>query len=524
LKIEEGWKMYIDIKRLKGKGFSNTKIAEMLGISRPTVIKYINMDAEEFEKEMQSQQKRTKKPDIYRKEILLWLKQFASISAAQVYDWLEEKYGKLNFNETTLRSYVREIRKEYNILKIPVIRQYEAMDDPPMGKQMQIDFGMKKVLNTAGIEITLYVMCFVLSNSRYKYCEWQGRPFTTPDMIRIHENAFEFYGGYPEEAVYDQDHLVLVSENYGDLIFTREFASYLQKRKFSIYMCKKADPESKGRIEKVVDFVKDNFASNRIFSGIDKWNEDCIKWLERRGNGKTHNTTKKIPAEVFNDERKYLLPVTEKLISEYRILSITYQVRKDNTVPIKGNRYTVPIGTYKGPYTYVGVNQVANNHLIIYDIETKKELAKHDIPDTKGNLVRNNNHKRNRNQKIAPWMDKITEMFSDTQNAKMFLDAIHKNKPRYMRDQLMLIEKALKAADEAAVDKALKFCVNNNLNSAVDFKDAVEHYSKITEEKTDAIEPIRGLTEAVSLKIGTKPKIRDLSEYVKIMNESFGGV
>lgn len=199
-------------------------------------------------------------------------------------------------------------------------------------------------------------------------------------------------------------------------------------------------------------------------------------------------------------------------------------MRKDNTVPIKGNRYTVPIGTYKGPYTYVGVNQVANNHLIIYDIETEKELAKHDIPDTKGNLVRNNNHKRNRNQKIAPWMDKITEMFSDTQNAKMFLDAIHKDKPRYMRDQLMLIEKALKVADEAAVDKALKFCVNNNLNSAVDFKDAVEHYSKITEEKTDAIEPIRGLTEAVSLKIGTKPKIRDLSEYVKIMNESFGGV
>ncbi|HCS11105.1 MAG TPA: hypothetical protein DIV40_06590 [Clostridiales bacterium] len=43
MKIEEGWKMYIDIKRLKGKGFSNTKIAEMLGISRPTVIKYMKM-------------------------------------------------------------------------------------------------------------------------------------------------------------------------------------------------------------------------------------------------------------------------------------------------------------------------------------------------------------------------------------------------------------------------------------------------------------------------------------------------
>ena len=54
--------------------------------------------------------------------------------------------------------------------------------------------------------------------------------FTTSDIIRIHENAFEYYGGMPEEIVYDQDHVILVSENYGDLIYTREFAGYHQKR------------------------------------------------------------------------------------------------------------------------------------------------------------------------------------------------------------------------------------------------------------------------------------------------------
>jgi len=523
LKNEEGWEMYIDIKRLKEKGFSKSKIAEMLGISRPTVIKYIDMDAEEFEKEMLSQQKRMKKSDIFREEIISWVKQYPSISAAQIYDWLEEKKEKLNFNETTLRSYVREIRKEYNILKVPVIRQYESVEDPPMGKQMQIDFGTKKVFNSEGIEIAIYVMCFVLSNSRYKYCEWQGLPFNTSDIIRIHENAFEFFGGFTMEAVYDQDHLILVSENKGDLIYTKEFAAYLQKRKFSVYMCKKADPESKGRIEKVVDYVKDNFASNRIFLGIDKWNEDCIKWLKRRGNGKIHNTTRKIPAEIFNDERKYLQPVTEKLISENCILSIPYQVRKDNTVPIKGNRYSVPIGTYKGPYTYVGVNKIGNK-LIIYDMETKKEIAKHDIPETKGNLVKNNNHKRDKSLKIIPWMNKLSEKFTDAQKAKIFLDEIYKDKPRYMRDQLMLIEEALKTTDKTTIDKAIEFCVKNRLNSAVDFKDAIKHYTKVTDEKPTVTEPIKGLTEEVSIKIGIKPRIRDLSEYVKIMNESSGGI
>jgi len=41
--IEEGWKMYIDIKHLKQKGFSNSKIAAMLDISRPTVIKGLSL-------------------------------------------------------------------------------------------------------------------------------------------------------------------------------------------------------------------------------------------------------------------------------------------------------------------------------------------------------------------------------------------------------------------------------------------------------------------------------------------------
>ncbi|AGL00978.1 IS21 family transposase [Desulfoscipio gibsoniae] len=523
MKTEEGWGMYIDIHRLKQQGFSKTKIAKMLGISRPTVIKYLKMSAKEFEKEMLSKRQRTKKPDIYREKIITWIQQNPDMTAAQIFDWLEERYQKIAFNEATLRNYVRSIREEYDIPKVPVRRQYEAVEDPPPGKQMQVDFGEKKVINTEGNIVTLYVMCFVLSHSRYKYCQWQGRPFNTKDIIEIHENAFDYFGGYPQEAVYDQDHLILVSENHGELIYTREFASYLQKRKFSVYMCRKADPESKGRVEKVVDFVKNNFASHRVFHGIDRWNEDCIKWLKRRGNGKVHATTRKIPAEVFFKEKKYLQLVTEKINSKSRTLSITYQVRKDNTVPIQGNRYTVPRGTYKGPNTYVGVTKIGNKHLIIFDLETEKELAKFEIPDTKGNLVRNNNHSRDKSQKINTLMKKVAEKFLDSQKAQAFLEEIHKEKPRYIRDQLKLIEASLESADRIAIDKALDFCVSYRLNSAVDFRDAVKHYAILTQEKNTSQPPITGLTETASVKIGIKPRIRDISEYVKIMSENHGG-
>jgi len=122
----------------------------MLGISRPTVIKYLDMGAEEFEQEMMTQRQRKKKPDIYREEIITWIKQYPAMTAAQVYDWLEEKYRNLIFNEPTLRNYVRSIREEYNIPKEPGIRQYEAVEDPPPGKQMQVDFGEKKVVNAEG--------------------------------------------------------------------------------------------------------------------------------------------------------------------------------------------------------------------------------------------------------------------------------------------------------------------------------------------------------------------------------------
>lgn len=95
------------------------------------------------------------------------------------------------------------------------------------------------------------------------------------------------------------------------------------------------------------------------------------------------------------------MPITDKIIQKPSAISITYQVRKDNTVPIQGNRYTVPRGTYKGSNTYVAVNKVNSTHLTIYDLESGKELANFDIPPTKGNLVVNNDHRRDKLLKIA---------------------------------------------------------------------------------------------------------------------------
>ncbi|WP_449366252.1 DDE-type integrase/transposase/recombinase, partial [Virgibacillus sediminis] len=186
--------------------------------------------------------------------ILDWLREHPDLSASQISDWLEERCGFREIGESTVRSYVRELRSQYHIPKIMHKRHFEAIQELPIGKQMQVDFGELKVKVTDGRTMKVYVIAFVLSHSRYKYAEWQERPFTTRDVLRCHENAFEYFGGITEEIVYDQDKLMTVSENGGDLILTEEFQAYKQNRDFRVYLCRKADPESKGKIENVVKF------------------------------------------------------------------------------------------------------------------------------------------------------------------------------------------------------------------------------------------------------------------------------
>ena len=228
--------LYIEIHRLHKEGFSKSAIARKLNISRNRVIDYLNMTADEFEDFLSTLQTREKKLDRYHDEILGWLKEHPDLTAAQVYDWLEEKLNFKDVAENTVRNYLNEMRDYYHIPKVNVQRSYSAVPELPMGKQVQVDFGETTVKTKQGGKKKLYFISFILSHSRYKYVEWLDRPFRTSDMIRMHENAFQYFGGMPEEMVYDQDTLLTVSENSGDLILTAEFTKYHQTRKFNIYL------------------------------------------------------------------------------------------------------------------------------------------------------------------------------------------------------------------------------------------------------------------------------------------------
>lgn len=394
-----------------------------------------------------------------------------------------------------------------------------------MGFQMQVDFGEKSLRDINGKWVKLRVITFVLSHSRYKYMEWLDRPFTTVDVIKAHENVFEYYGGIPKEVVYDQDHLILVSENNGDLILTHEFANYLKKKPFSIYMCRKADPQSKGKVENVVGFVKNNFAHNRIFHNLDKLNEQALHWLERTGNGKKHNTIKKIPAEVYQEERKHLQPDKNKMVFN-STHSITRTVRKDNTVVYLGNRYSLPLGTYQHNQDNLVLLVDKSDTISIIHPETGEILATHLICLEKGKLIKNNSHGRDRSRGIQACADEIITILGNKEPTREFVDKLRSLKTRYIRDQLQLIKQTVKKVDNVnpqLISMAIKFCLTNQLYNATDFCDALTYYAKLTKPSKDCAstvgkEQIKPLHQVDLDKLKTKPEIRSVSTYTDILN------
>lgn len=502
----ERWMVYCRIQSMRNEGFSQRGIARMLEINRRTVKKYWDMAPEEYDELILEPAKKSSLEQ-HRELLLAWLKDYPDVTGAQVHDWLKEKY-EITLTEGSVRRFVSQLRREYNLKKKQESkRDYQAVEDPPMGFQMQVDIGEVTVPDIyARKYIKLYCIGFVLSNSRYKYGVWYDRPLKSKEMVQGIYSCFEWMGGKPKELVLDQDRLISVNENYGDIIYTKEFESFRQEENLKVHLCRKADPETKGRVEATVKFFKGNFAKHRDFLNIHQWEEEFEAWLDRTGNKKKHSVTKKSPAEVFEIERKYLVPAPQTNCSVNEI--ITRTVRKDNTIVHEGNRYTLPLGSFKR-LKEVSL-EIEGDDLYIYDLFGDELIAKHPLCKEKGKLIRNNNHLRDNDKKISQLLNQLVTEFVEKEKARFFLESIREDKPRHARDQFKLIEKILKDHSQEAVSRAMDYCIYYELTSAVDLKDASKFFE--TKEPEQKSSPPPGSVKPV---IDYTAEKRSIEEYSK---------
>jgi len=511
-KFDNKWIMYHELHHRHRNGMTPPQIASFLGMDTRTVKKLLAMSEQEYIDFQQHLSARTKKLTPYENYIKSRLELCLEASSAQVHDWLKEHYpGFPNVSIKSIYNFVLYVRNKHQLLKTFDNREFSQVEQLPYGQQSQIDFGEYNMTDVDGHRKKVYFFAMVLSRSRFKFVFFNEYPFIAETAVTAHESAFAFIDGYTLEVVYDQDKVLLVDENKGDLILTEAFRSYCQSRPFKVRFCRKSDPQSKGKIENVIKYIKYNFLRGRIYYSVPLLNDQAIDWLDRTANAKVHSTTLKIPALEWELEKEHLIPLKQPfaIVRDNPL----YNVTKDNVIHFKGSSYSVPDDTFRKPKTEVFVLQ-QNDCLLIYKIGGE-EIARHDISLLKGQQVRNNNHRRDHSKKVKELIAQVTGLFTDQFKAAAYLENIHKQMPRYARDQINMVASAGKKYTKEEMDKTLIYCLENCLPKAVDFEPV------LLSLRQAALDPPKLNKEVLHLqnsKYKIKSQTSSISDYKQILN------
>jgi len=510
--------MYHEIRRLRQvEYFSIQRIADQLSINFRTVKKILGMTEEDYDTFIEKKWAKARHLDSYRDFIVSYLQKYPDTPAAVMQDKLKEQFTSFpKVDPKTVYNYVMMVRRDHGITRVSASeRQYSAVPDLAPGEQAQVDFGEKKLRRSTGEWVKVYFFVMLLCYSRQKFVLFLDRPFTTDDTVIAHEKAFEFFEGIPGEMLYDQDGVLLYRENIGDYIMTDVFARYQASRGFKVVFCRAADPESKGKVENTVKYIKQNFLFNRTYVSTEILNDQALSWLERTGNGMVHNTTRKIPREQWLLERPFLRRWMPLLVT---VRSNGHKVLKTNTIKYRGNSYSLPFGTYRNDETRVYVTE-EDNQIIIKDAGDSI-ITTHLIPEGVGNNIINTNHRRDTSMKLDFLRGRVREFFGHTGDIDMFIDKINTLYPRYVRDQLTAVLTAAERGGQQQAEVALEFCVRNSLFSANDFKSILQGQQAGRTHPTPR-PVIKPLGDAkTQLIVNIEPERSDIREYEVIFNQS----
>jgi transposase len=194
-------------------------------------------------------------------------------------------------SEVIVRRFIRSLRDSAHA-KLTV-----RFETPP-GEQAQADWAeVGRFTLPNGDPVRLYAFVMVLSFSRMLYVEFT-RSMRVENLIRCHQNAFAAFGGWPRQILYDNMRQVVVGPDRINPRF-RDFADH---HGFAVRCHRPYRPRTKGKVERMVSYVKDNFLNARHFMGLDDLNAQGRAWLTTTANNRVHATTKERPCELLPKE------------------------------------------------------------------------------------------------------------------------------------------------------------------------------------------------------------------------------
>jgi transposase len=363
---------WMDIRNDRLKGMSYTEISKKYHLDPRTAKRYADTSTRP---EYVLSAPKTSKLDPYKDQICVWLEE-APYSAERILEKIREQ------GFTGGHSIVREfVRHKKDLFNEKATVRFETMP----GLQGQMDWAHFEdyTVIEAGRQKKLYCFLLILGYSRMRYIEFVT-DMSTNTMIRCHQNAFRYFGGYPEEMLYDNMKQVVIKRllKAEGSTLNRQFEDFAGFYGFKPLLCRPYRGQTKGKIERTVQFVRDNFMVGIKYNSLDDLNGQALAWCNKV-NGKAHATTGEIPFERLKKEG------LNPLKREYIIDKINLRrVQKDCLISYAGNQYSVP-----SEYVGKDVAVVAlDNMLAAY--HEGKQIAIHRQSYQKKQMVVNAHHYR----------------------------------------------------------------------------------------------------------------------------------
>jgi len=150
----------------------------------------------------------------------------------------------------------------------------------------------------------LWVVVGVCGFSRFSG-GWMVSSRAAHDVLGGHLEVLRQFGAIPRRVVWDQERCI-GRRRRGETTLTAEFSAFIGTLGTGAVILKRADPESKGIVERDNHYYETSFLPGRRFESVADFNGQFTAWL-RRANNRIHARTRVRPAEAIYEDRGSML-------------------------------------------------------------------------------------------------------------------------------------------------------------------------------------------------------------------------
>ena len=252
------------------------------------------------------------------------------------------------------------------------------------GQSAQVDWGSAGFLPVGHTRRQLSFFVMVLCYSRKLYVEFTLAQ-TQEHFLACHQHAFEYFNGVTSEIMVDNCKTAVLSHGFGQPAVPHpRYLDFAQHYGFTIKACGPRKAHEKGRVEKAVHYVKQNFLAGLQLSSLEAINAAARRWLDEVANVRVHGETHQTPQELFASEQPSLRPLTVKPYEAARLQTVLVSQRC--RVTLDTNRYSVPpayagktlvLKAYAAHLVLYYQDRVVTEHVRRYDRHQDFEKPEH---------------------------------------------------------------------------------------------------------------------------------------------------